>query len=132
MNLAVKIYLIDDDDLFSFLISEYLKESKKEITLTKYSSGTSALHQLRQSIDHAELLPDIIFLDLNMPIMDGWEFIDEFEVIRKKLNNTIKLYVFSSTISPVDIERAKEIKTITEFIIKPASAEKINSIIQDY
>lgn len=90
-----------------------------------------AINYLKDSVSKPEQLPDFIFLDLNMPVMDGWEFLDEYALIHPQLNKNIPLYVFSSSISPVDIEKAKNINCISEFIVKPVSSEKIALIIKE-
>jgi len=130
MKKNVKIFLVDDDDLFPFLFREYIKETDISPEVTVFNKGKNVLDYLKDSLEKTELLPDIIFLDLNMPVMDGWEFVEEFILLKPHLLKKIKLYIFSSTISPVDIERAREIQSISEFIIKPSTPEKINAIIR--
>jgi CheY-like chemotaxis protein len=76
-------------------------------------------------------LPEVIFLDLSMPIMDGWQFLDEFTSLSLKTDKTEKIliYICSSSISPHDITKAKEISSVTDFIIKPVTKDKLAEIV---
>jgi CheY-like chemotaxis protein len=65
-----------------------------------------------------------------MPIMDGWEFIEEYKQIKQKMDKEIKLYIFSSSISPHDIERAKTISEVNDFIIKPLVQDKFIEMLR--
>ena len=80
------------------------------------------------SVTHENLLPDIIFLDLNMPVMDGWEFLNEFLKIKNNLNKKITLYVVSSSIDPRDLERVKSFNMVTDYLIKPIELKKFEKI----
>ena len=84
---------------------------------------------MKAHADDKSALPDIIFLDISMPIMDGWEFLEEYEQIEAQFEKKIKLYMFSSSISPHDMERAKQFSAVLDFIIKPLSKEKITELL---
>ena len=74
-------------------------------------------------------LVDVILMDINMPIMDGWQFLDEF--IRIKTKKTINVYIVSSSVNPSDIERAKTYNMVSNYIVKPISREKLYSITEE-
>lgn len=131
MKKPVNILLVDDDDLFTFLFGEYMKECDFPVSVKQLNHGLLALNYLDELQQHEQQQPDIVFLDLSMPVMDGWEFIDEFSQWIKKTGKTIPLFIVSSSISPYDIERARSLKTVKDFIIKPASPEKIISLIKN-
>jgi len=76
-------------------------------------------------------IPEIIFLDINMPVMDGWEFLDKFTQIENKLDKTITLYVVSSSINPVDIERAKNTNAVKDYLVKPVTLEDLEAIFSN-
>jgi CheY-like chemotaxis protein len=65
-----------------------------------------------------------------MPIMDGWEFLEEYMLLSPELGRTITIYIISSSISPHDIAKAKSISLVTDFIIKPVSKEKLIEIFE--
>jgi CheY-like chemotaxis protein len=76
-------------------------------------------------------LPDIIFLDIDMPIMDGFQFMEEYVKIKPKLGKKITIYMVSSSVDPVDIERARKISEITDYIVKPITQNQLTDIIQE-
>jgi len=91
----------------------------------------------KQSIDYfeallqnleAENIPEIIFLDLNMPVMDGWEFLERFTKIKNKLGKVITLYVVSSSINPLDVDRAKSLTSVHDYLIKPVNISELENI----
>ncbi len=121
MNAVKNIWLIDDDDIFVFLTSRLLERmaDKKEITIFK--NGQQAIDHFRQSLADNATLPDIIFLDLMMPVLDGWGFLEEYIPLCLQFTKEITLYVLSSSVSPQDLMRAKAIKEVKNYIIKPLS-----------
>ena len=84
--------------------------------------------QIMETATDEDKLPDIIFLDLNMPVMDGWEFLNEFIKIKNSLHKKITLYVVSSSIDPRDLERAKSFNLVTDYLIKPIELKKFEKI----
>ena len=74
------------------------------------------------------LFPDIIFLDLNMPIMDGYQFADEFEKISLTIRNKTKIIILTTSLNPSDMERANKYKQIVKYINKPLTCELLQSL----
>ncbi len=131
MNPVKKIYIIDDDKLFVFLTKKSIEETGMATQIKEFGDGQAAIEYIQEIINgDTTLLPDIIFLDLSMPIMDGWEFLKEYIHLESELLKKIKLYIFSSSISPHDIERANNIGAVTDFIIKPLSKEKFIEMVK--
>ncbi|MCD6013494.1 MAG: transcriptional regulator [Flavipsychrobacter sp.] len=129
MNPVKTIYIIDDDKLFVFLTRKSIEETNLVADIKEFGDGQVAIENLKKIAGDTEQLPDIIFLDLSMPVMDGWEFLKEYITLEPKIDKKIKLYIFSSSISPHDIERANSIGVVTDFIIKPLSKEKFIEVI---
>ena len=119
--------LVDDDSVFVFITSKIIKQSNMVRNLQVFENGMDALTFLKENPDKHDILPDIILLDLSMPIMDGWQFLDEYAKL--KIRKTITIYICSSSISPGDLNKAKSINAVSEYIIKPISKEKIVEII---
>jgi CheY-like chemotaxis protein len=92
-----------------------------------FSDGEEALDFMLDNL-HKEL-PDVIFLDIDMPIMDGFEFMEEYVKIKPKLGKKITIYMVSSSVDPVDIDRAKKISEITDYIVKPITQDQLTYII---
>jgi len=129
MDPAKTIFIIDDDKLFVFLTKKSIEETKLATSIKEFGDGQIAIDYIKEILGNAELLPDIILLDLSMPVMDGWEFLKEYILLEPGIEKKIKLYIFSSSISPHDIERAKSIGAVTDFIIKPLSKEKFIEMV---
>jgi CheY-like chemotaxis protein len=122
------IYFIDDDPTFVYLTRRMLS-SRTGFEAKEFTDGELAIDHLRSISDRADLLPDIIFLDLSMPVMDGWEFLEEYSQLRGKLAKNITLFIVSSSISPEEVERSKNYAVVTDFLIKPLRAGKIEELL---
>jgi CheY-like chemotaxis protein len=125
------IFLVDDDPTFIFLTKKLILNTKIAAKINEFSDGQQALDFLTDNLEAQDQYPDLIFLDLSMPIVDGWDFLNEYLLIEKLINKKIKLFIVSSSISPHDIERAKNYKIVADFIIKPILKEKFLEIIEN-
>ena len=124
------IFLVDDDKVLIYLTKRTIKSTEAEISFKDFENGLDAINYLRSVAGNPDQLPDIILLDLNMPVMDGWEFLDEYRKLEPTISKKSKLYIFSSSISPHDMERAKNISLVDDFIIKPLKKEKVTELIE--
>ncbi|MCB7481766.1 response regulator [Christiangramia sediminis] len=125
--------IIDDDKIYVNLVKKIIEIKKLSENLLIYKNGKEALDYFKDIMENAtdeDKLPDIIFLDLNMPVMDGWEFLNEFIKIKNSLNKKITLYVVSSSIDPRDLERAKSFNLVTDYLIKPIELKKFEKIFE--
>lgn len=126
-----KILLVDDDDVFVYLTEKSIEESGYTGEVKVCVNGKAAIDFLIPIADDITLLPDIIFLDLSMPIMDGWGFLNEFILLKPKLAAKIDIYISSSSVSPYDVQRAKGISDVSDFIVKPVTKEKFIDIMKN-
>ncbi|UAB74589.1 response regulator [Mesoflavibacter sp. SCSIO 43206] len=122
-------YLIDDDEIYIFTAKKLINKTDFSEEVKFFYNGKEALEAIKSKLYNEEELPEVILLDLNMPIMDGWQFLDEF--IRIKTKKTIKVYIVSSSVNPVDLERAKTYNMVSNYIVKPISREKLYSITEE-
>jgi CheY-like chemotaxis protein len=123
------VFVVDDDDIYQFTLKVTLKSIPSVKSISTFSDGAEALDHIIANKDELEALPDIIFLDINMPVMDGFQFMDEFIDLLPRLKKDIKVYLVSSSIDPKDIKRAKRIDAISDYLIKPLKSEDIKDII---
>ena len=115
------IILIDDDAVTNMV-------NKKIIYLTFPSI---ALDELRQAIEKdATQLPDLIFLDINMPHMDGWEFLNEFITLPESARQKTKIIMLTSSVDVNDIAKAKTYKPVTDFLSKPLTKDGFREVLQ--
>jgi CheY-like chemotaxis protein len=123
--------LIDDnpDDNF-FHIREIKKNNLDNIVITK-NSGTEALEYLKSNRDECHH-PDLIFLDINMPGMNGWEFLQEYNQLDKKLQCQAIVIMLTTSENPDDEARAKTWSFVSDYITKPLTQEIMSNIIGRY
>jgi CheY-like chemotaxis protein len=122
-----RVYIIDDDDIFVFLTRKIIERSEANVVVYVFSNGHEALEHIKAIATDPKLLPDLILVDLNMPVMDGWEFLSAYQEL--ELAKNIQLYILTSSISPYEVERAKHIREVREFIVKPMVGKKFLNII---
>jgi CheY-like chemotaxis protein len=132
MNKIENICVIDDDPICVFGIKKTLKKAHYNNKVVIYENGLEAIRGLKQYLEQGKLLPNIIFLDINMPIMDGWDFLDDFLKIPKLNRDFVNIYIISSSVDPADLKKVKEFNIINRYLIKPITIEKIETVIQEY
>ncbi|MCL8007872.1 response regulator [Gelidibacter japonicus] len=124
--------IIDDDGMYIRLLKKIIEARKLCDNLLIFNNGKESIDYFEAILKnlHEEEVPDIMFIDLNMPIMDGWEFIERFTKIENKFNKLISLYIVSSSINPVDIDRAKSLSNIKDYLVKPVRITELETIFK--
>ncbi|VVU99914.1 Phosphate regulon transcriptional regulatory protein PhoB [Mesonia oceanica] len=125
INLAC---IIDDDPIFIFGTKKMLEYSGYCDTFLIFKNGKEAYDHLSAILREKETLPDVIFLDINMPIMNGWQFLEKITKI--DIPAKLKIFVVSSSETPEDREKAKEFSAIKNYVVKPISVSGIKDIIR--
>lgn len=123
-------YVIDDDDTYQFIVQRTIEQTKLVKQIRVFSNGLEAIRFFEASLINGESLPDIILLDLTMPIMDGWGFLEDYVALRPRVGKKIIVYIVSSSINPVDVERARSISALTDYVVKPLTIEKFVELLQ--
>ncbi|WP_027419993.1 response regulator [Crocinitomix catalasitica] len=113
--------LIDDDEIFAFGAKRIIEMSEICNELKVFNNGQEAIDFLVPSLDKFDDRPVFILLDLNMPIMDGWEFLDSFTALAPKRSAII--YLITSSIDPADLKKAHEYSSVSNYIVKPITKE---------
>lgn len=124
--------IIDDDDMYINLITRVIDIRKLSKNLLIFKNGKEALEYLVRSLEQldGQGIPQVILLDLNMPVMDGWQFLNELGKYDFPQLKDTTLYVVSSSINPVDIEKSKAISMVKDFLIKPIRPEELSQVFQ--
>lgn len=119
--------IIDDDDIFVYGAKRLLLNAGVCSEFITFRNGKQAIEGLQDITIQKGTLPELIFLDLNMPIMTGWEFLDEF--MKMDIHEEITLYIVSSSINPIDMDKAKEYEAVSSFIDKPITPTKLKEVL---
>jgi len=124
--------IIDDNLVFRKLTKVLLKQSGiKEDNILLFSNGKEMYDYMQQHSNNVNILPNIIFLDLNMPVMDGWDFLNALQDFKRKYQYSPKIYVVTSSVDKKDYNSIIKIGNINGYIVKPLNNESLNSIIND-
>lgn len=128
MKIIKNIFLVDDDKVFTFITTKIIMETHLVEKVKVFENGLDILNFLKENAPNLEVLPEVILLDLNMPIMDGWQFLERYAKFAPEIDKKIKIYVLSSSIFLEDIERAKASTLVSDYITKPINKEKLIEI----
>jgi CheY-like chemotaxis protein len=119
--------VVDDDPIYQIIINKIIKKSELFSTVFTFKNGKEALDTFKQSLAKNENIPNIILLDLNMPVMDGWEFMDEMKCLNIN-NKTTYIYIVSSSIAVEDKLKSKTYPIILGYLSKPINANDLEII----
>jgi CheY-like chemotaxis protein len=128
-----KILIIDDDPIVGVLLKSHINRIYNDALVDTTENGKEALYYIEQiTKTKTEPFPDFIFLDINMPIMNGFDFLDQLESgVYANIKNT-PLVVLSSSVDPADIDKAKNYSMVNEFCSKPLLLNDLKSLFQKY
>lgn len=124
------VCIVDDDPIYLFGIKKMIKVVDFCNDFVVFNNGQEAINGLNTLYADTGKVPDIIFLDLNMPILDGWQFLEEF--VGFPLEKKIIIYVVSSSIDQFDIEKALSYSSVKNYIYKPIGKKDFQKILEDY
>ncbi|MFN8165406.1 MAG: response regulator [Bacteroidia bacterium] len=123
-----RVLLIDDNDIDNFINERMITTNHFSKSVVVKNSAESALQYLRELPSDINALPQVIFLDLNMPVMDGFGFLAEYEKLSETIRKNCKVIVLSSSISPEDINRASTNQYVVKYVNKPLNEKYLDAI----
>ena len=124
------ICIVDDDEIYKFTMEKMIESTGLATKLIFFSDGEEAINFMIDNVANSIDLPDLIFLDINMPIMDGFQFMEEYVKLKPIVKKKITIYMATSSVDSADIERFQKISEISDYIVKPVKCEELKSIIE--
>jgi len=122
------VMLIDEDEIDNLINQKIIESNNFSDKIIIFRTGQEALEYLDKNKGTDEQLPDLIFLDINMPIMDGFQFLEEFENLKGGVHQKCKIIMLSSSISPRDIDRAASNRFVKKYLNKPLNSRYLQAI----
>lgn len=126
------VMIIDDNDIDNFINERIIKSSLFSENVYIHTSAKSALEFLKnlESVKDIpkEIIPSYIFLDLNMPIMDGFQFMEAFQKFSAEFQSVIKVVILTTSLNPSDVETSKKFKQHIKFLYKPLNETMLKEI----
>lgn len=123
------VMIIDDNLVDLYIISRMITKNNFGKNVLHYTEAEEAMKYLQENQDNVSKLPQIIFVDIYMPLMSGFEFLEVYDTLSATLKNYCKTYVISSTIDNEDIARSSRNKNVVCFHVKPITKEFLDRII---
>ncbi len=121
------IVIIEDDPITTLIIKKSLEKNIQNITLKAFEHGQEAYQKLVEEYQNSNILPDLILLDINMPIMNGWEFLDAFQKVEK--SQQVPVVMLTSSIDKEDINKSKQYPKVKGYFSKPLDSSKIQEML---
>lgn len=125
-----RILLVDDDQGFSLITQRMLEKLNFDGDLLSFENGQELYRLIELQQHDGNLLANVIFLDLNVSIVDGWQFLDAYQEIQDQMASKIRIYILSSSNFSEDIRKAEEYPMVLEYLVKPLSSERLMEIIK--
>jgi CheY-like chemotaxis protein len=115
------IWVIDDDPIYQIIVNKIIKKSELFLSVSNFKNGKEAIDALKDVLDDKITFPNVILLDINMPVMDGWEFMEEMVLLKPQMRQSIQIYIVSSSIALEDKNKAKKYTDIIAYLSKPVN-----------
>ena len=130
-NKTRSVWLIDDDSVSNMIHSEFFHEHFPRIQIKTFEKAEEALHELKQNIKSKEdsLIPDLILLDINMPVMNGWEFLEDFHDSMIFMTEQIEVVMLTSSIATEDYRKSLQFPAVIAYLTKPLDLSKLDGIV---
>ncbi|MEM1337077.1 MAG: response regulator [Bacteroidota bacterium] len=124
-----KILLLDDNKATNFIHKKFIRMTGCAKEVVSFEIGANALQYLE---DKENSFPNLIFVDINMPTMNGWEFFEHFSKIDRVERESCRSILLTTSLSPNDEDQMAEVKAVDEILIKPLEPNAIGTIVEKY
>jgi CheY-like chemotaxis protein len=128
---SVNVLLVDDDEINNFISIKLIKKALLNTEIKACLNGKFAIDELFElQAKDPDSLPDYILLDINMPIMNGWEFLDEYRRLNIDPGGKSKIFIISSSVFSNDINKSRSYPLVKDFISKPLNIDKVKDLFK--
>lgn len=124
-----KVFIIDDDTIHQRIAQIMIEKHELFDEYTSFTEAEKAVAFLKENKSNHPQLPDVILLDLNMPVIDGWDFLELFEEFRNEVVKPMRIFIVTSSVDEKDILRAQKYSAVSGFISKPLSPDIIRGTL---
>ncbi|MEM8926631.1 MAG: response regulator [Bacteroidota bacterium] len=125
---AKKLFLVDDDDIFRTAAEVLIKSQGLAEEVVQLENGLLAYNALVSLENKPDELPEVMFLDINMPVMNGWELLEELKRAPQIIRSKVQIHILTSSIAPDDLNLSKTYGFINGYITKPLTNSDIEKI----
>ncbi len=126
MNRIDLLWLIEDDPIATIVAKRFIIKSNRVSNIVTFENGKKAFDGLVKMLGENKLMPQVIIVDINMPVWNGWEFLEEFHKI--DFPHKIEFFILTSSLSPIDIEKAKKYGLENRYLEKPLDLERLDML----
>ena len=129
MSSLKSICVIDDDMIYQFAVKLNLKQHQLADNVMTFDNGEEAKKYFAEYAGDPDKLPDVILLDINMPIMDGWDFLEWYKANKEAFARKVPVFMVSSSIDWRDSERSKSYDSVLDYMSKPLTEGNFFEIV---
>lgn len=123
------VFVVDDDKIFHFLIKKLLSSNNIDVSPNFFENGLQAIEGIKSKLNNGQNPPDLILLDINMPVLDGWQFLEEYRLLKERIKKEITIYIISSSDHTTDKDKAKFYQTeVKDYFLKPMTSDSLKQI----
>lgn len=124
-----KVIVLDDDQIQHLILKKMMLKYDMISETLFTDDGVNVLEFLTANKYEKQILPELLFLDLNMPKLNGWRFLENLKTLYPQLIKPVKVYILSSSVDPKDVKRSEKYTFVKSYLIKPVTRERLNSIM---
>ncbi|CAM4421787.1 response regulator [Flavobacterium terrigena] len=123
-----RFIVIDDDPINNLLCTKNIKKSVEGADVITFTDAETGLDYIKSNFSSPNAEKVVLFLDINMPTMSGWEFMEEFHNVNAEIKDHVSIYILSSSVSEVDKQKAKIDPDVIDYIEKPLLVDILNKL----
>jgi CheY-like chemotaxis protein len=131
MNIFKDFIIIDDDDTNNRLCRKIIEKTFSDVNISTFTDPRQGLEHIvgiySQKDNDSKA---ILLLDISMPVIDGWNFLDQFDILDGRIKDRVKIQLLSSSLNVKDMERAKTNKNVEYYLVKPLNIESVRQVVQ--